>query len=167
MHDEYFATRLAHSAHKVADKAIAIGFVNANSVLDGHWHTDPIDHRLDAVRHQLRLGHQASAKSTTLHPLTGAAAVQVDLVIAPLLAQSGAMRQISRLATAQLQGERVLLNVKAQVTLNVAMNQSAGGDHFCVKQRMARQQAVKVAAMSICPIHHGRNGHAPRGCVGV
>jgi hypothetical protein len=34
------------------------------------------------------------------------------------------------------------------------MNQGAGGHHFRVQQRVAREQAMKIAAMAVSPVHH-------------
>ena len=67
------------------------------------------------------------------------------------------MRQISGLATAQLQRDRVLLLVKAQVARHIAMHQRARGHHLGVQQRILAEQAVKVTAMSVGPVHHGRH----------
>ena len=82
-------------------------------VLDRDGHADGINHGLDAVGHQLRLGHQAGTKSAALHALAGTATVDVDFFIAPLLAQAGAVRQISRLAAAQLKRHRMFLGIEA------------------------------------------------------
>jgi hypothetical protein len=106
-------------------------------VFDRHRDRHHVDHGLHAVGHQRRLGHQAGAKRAALHPLAGAAAVQVDLVIAPLLAQPGGKGQFLGLAAAELQRHRVFLVVKAQMPAQVAMAQRAGGDHLGVQQRMA------------------------------
>ena len=174
VHDESVATGFAHRADKVAHKAIALGcvlsLVNANSVLDGDGHPGRIDrvhHRLDAISHQLRLGHQARAKRAALHPLARATAVQVDLAIAPLLAQLGALGQVGRLAAAQLQCQRMLFGIELQVPRHVAMDQCARRHHFGVEQRVAGQQAMKVAAMPIGPVHHRGDRQLPAVCVGL
>ena len=157
MHDKGVATGLANRAHKVAHKFITLGFINANSVLDSYWHAHHIRHGFNAISDQLRLGHQARAEGAALHPLAGAAAVQVNFVVAPLLAQLGCLRQVSRFAAAQLQRQRVFFSVEAQVARHVAVNQRAGGHHFGVKQRVLGQQTMKIAAVPVGPIHHGRN----------
>ena len=69
MHDEHLATGLTHRAHKVAHKVVTFDLVDANAVLHGHWHIDHIEHGFDAIGHGVRLVHQASAKSTALHPV--------------------------------------------------------------------------------------------------
>ena len=162
MHDEHLATGLADLAHKVAHKVVTLDAVNANAVLHRHWHIHHIQHGFHAIGHGARLVHQASTKSAALHPVAGAAAVEVDFVIAPLLAQLGGMGQIGRIAAAQLQGHRVFFGVEAQVAQHTAVAQSAGGHHLGVQPRMLGQQAVKVPAMTVGPVHHGRNAESPR-----
>jgi rhodanese-related sulfurtransferase len=80
-----------------------------------------IAHRLHAVGHELRLGHQAGAEGAALHALAGAAAVQVDLVVAPAFGQRAQCGQIGRLAAAELQRHRVLARVEVEVPRQVAM----------------------------------------------
>ena len=105
---------------------------------------DRVAHRLDAVGDQLRLGHQAGAERAPLHALARAAAVQVDLVVAPLLAQLRAVRQVGRLAAAQLQRDRMLVVVEIEVARDVAVQQRAGRHHLGVEPGVARDQAVEV-----------------------
>ena len=162
VHDEHLAACIADSAHKIPHKTVALGLVYTNAVLDGDRHAHHIDHGLHTIGYQLRLGHQAGAKRPTLHTLAGATAVEVDLVVTPLLAKLCAMRQISRLAAAKLKGNRVFLGIEAKVPGYIAMNQGTGSDHFGIQQGMARQQAVEIAAMAICPVHHGRYRDTPR-----
>jgi hypothetical protein len=40
---------------------------------------------------------------------------------------------------------------------HITVQQSACGDHLGVEQRTAREQAVKVTAVPVRPIHHRRN----------
>ena len=49
--------------------------------------------------------------------------------------------------------------IEIKVAWLVAVDQRAGGDHLGVQARMARQQAMKIAAMTIGPIHHRRHAH--------
>ena len=155
MHDEGMAAGLAYGANKIAHHVIALDFVNADPVLDRDGDADRIDHGLHAVGHQRGLGHQARPKRAALHPLARAAAVQVDLVVAPGFACLSALRQIMRLAAAELQRHRVLLSIELQMPRHIAMNQRARGDHLGIEQRVLGQQTVKVAAMAIRPVHHG------------
>ena len=92
MNDEQLAARFGHRSHKVAHKVVALHPVNPNAVLDRHRDTYRIAHGFHTISHQLRLGHQTSAKRTALHPLRGATTVEVDFAIAPTLAQLGSLR---------------------------------------------------------------------------
>ena len=157
VHREYAAAGFADGADKIADKAVTFALVDADAVLDRHRKRDHIYHGLDAIGHKGWLGHQACAKSTTLHALGRAAAIEIDLVIPPLFAQLRAMRQVGRLTAAELQCDWMLLGIEHQVTSNIAMDQGAGGHHFGVEQGLARQKAVQIAAMAIRPIHHRRH----------
>jgi len=38
------------------------------------------------------------------------------------------------------------------------MNNRPGGHHLGIEQGVARQQAQEVAAMSVCPVEHRRDG---------
>ena len=140
MDDEGLATGFTDGPHKIAHEGVTLGFVDANAVLHGDWHlarVHHIQHRLHAIGHQLGLGHQARAKSAALDALAGATAVQVDLVIAPLLAQPGGLRQLVRIAAPQLQCKRVFFNIELKVPRNVAMQQGTGRHHLGVQQRVA------------------------------
>ena len=69
---------------------------------DGHMRRHRIDHGLDAIGDKGGLGHQTGTKRTALHALTGAAAVEVDLVVTPLHANFCSARKIITFATAEL-----------------------------------------------------------------
>ena len=86
MDDKYFAARRTDRTHKITYKIVAFDLVNSNAVFHGHWNAHSITHSFDAIGNSLRLVHQACAKGTALHAIAGAAAVQIDFVIAILLA---------------------------------------------------------------------------------
>ena len=48
--------------------------------------------------------------------------------------------------------------VKAQQLLAIAMDRRLVDNHLGVQQRMPRQLPVKIPAMTIRPVDHGRNG---------
>ncbi|MNP70578.1 hypothetical protein D3C76_1668320 [compost metagenome] len=95
-----------------------------------------------------------------LHPVAGAADVQVHLVVSRLLGEPRRRRQLRRHAAAQLQRQGMLALVMAQETLPVAMQQRAGGDHLGVEQGMAGKLAQKKTTVTVGPIHHRRHGEA-------
>lgn len=106
------------------------------------------------------MGHQDRANHVVLHPVAGAADVEVHLVVAGVLGHAGAGGQVGGDATAQLQGEWMLGLVMAQETFVVAVEDCAGGDHLGVEEGVFGQQAQKVPAVPVSPIHHGGDGEA-------
>ncbi|MNE96561.1 hypothetical protein D3C80_1947770 [compost metagenome] len=67
------------------------------------------------------------------------------------------MRQIGRIAAAKLQGHRMFFIAKAQI-IPFAVNDGTGGHHFGIQQGLTGHQPVKMAAVTISPVEHGRNG---------
>ncbi len=80
----------------------------------------------------------------------------IDFLITPLFAQPGAAGQIGWFAATQLQRHRMLLLAVAQVTRYIAGYQRSRRNHCRVQQRVARKQAMKIAAMPIRPVEHER-----------
>ena len=162
MHNESAATSKMQGANKIPHKSVIVSAVNANAVLHADRERYCIEHGLDAIGNQGWLGHQAGAKCATLHPLAWATAIEVDFVIAPLLAEPGALRQFGRLAAAELQRQGVLLGVVTQVPRHIAMQQRTGGHHLGIQPRPAAQQAMEKSAMSVGPVHHRCYNNTPR-----
>ena len=158
MHDKRLAAGIGHGADEIAHEVIRLAVIDADAVLHRDVDIDHVAHGFHAVGHQLRLGHQAGAKRAFLHALGRAAAVQVDFVIAPLLAQPGAGGQVCRVAAAQLQRHRVLFLIEAQMALHVAVHQRARRHHLGVEPGVARDFAVELAAMAVAPVHHRGDG---------
>jgi hypothetical protein len=123
-------------------------------VLDRHGDRNRLCHRLDALGDQFRLGHQAGAERAALHALARAAAIEVDFVVAVLLDQLRAVREVFGLTPAQLHADRMLLPAERQVPLDVAMDQRAGGDHLGVEKGARRHLAQEEPAMPVGPVHH-------------
>ena len=162
VHDEDLAaTALSHGADEVAHEAVILTAGDADAVLHRHRQRCRVAHGLHTLGHQGRFGHQAGAKGTALHTFAGAAAIQIDLVVAPLFGQFGAGRQVGGFAATQLQRHRVFDRAEVQVMRHVAVQQRAGGHHLGVQAGAARHQAVQDAAVPVGPVHHGRDGQAP------
>src|SRR4030095_11774031 len=106
-------------AYKVANEFVAFALVDADAMLHRDRNRDRIAHGHDAVGHQPRLPHQARDKGAPLHPLAGAPAVEVDLAVTPLLAQPCALRQLGRLAAAELESDGVVLGVENEAPRDV------------------------------------------------
>ncbi|MNL20569.1 hypothetical protein D3C87_1418260 [compost metagenome] len=152
--NEHPAARVINLAYEITDEIVGFFVIQAQTVLHSDRNVDRVLHRFHAIRHQGRLRHQAGAKRALLHALRRTAAIQVDLVVAPLPAQPGGLGQGFRLAAAKLQRHGVLGLVKVQVTRDIAMQQRARGDHFRVQACARGQQPVKIAAMAVGNVNH-------------
>ena len=100
-------------------------------------------------------------RAPALHTLARAAAVEVDLVVAPASGQTRAVREVVRFTAAQLQRDRMLHRIEVQMPRHVAMQQRTGGHHFGVEARAPGDEAVQDAAATVGPVHHRRDGKAP------
>lgn len=84
-------------ADKIAEKFVAVLFVNADAGFHRHRNGYHVAHRFDAIGYQLRIAHQARAEHAVLHAIGRATYVQVDLIITALLCQFRAMRKLRRI----------------------------------------------------------------------
>ena len=134
----------------------------ARAVADHGVGGEHLAHRRNAIRHELRLVHQAGAESTLLHFVRRTAAVEVDLVVAPLRAVARGGGEVVRFAAAQLQRDGVFFVIKSQVSFTVAVYECASRYHFSVDTRMSRHESPKIAAMPVGPVHTRRGIEAPR-----
>src|ERR1700730_6300187 len=168
MHDRDLAAAIAHSAHEVTQglesALVEVRHAAAQFALRGVHHADA---HLDRDRHAHRrahcghalanprgLQHQAGAEGAAGDAVARTTAVQVDLVVACLLAGTCRRRELARLAPAQLQRDRVLRRFERQQPRAVAVHDRRRGDHLGVQQHVGREAAQKVAAMAVGPIHH-------------
>ena len=119
-------------------------------------------HGGDAVGHQRRLDHQAGAEAAFLHPVGRAADIEIDLVVAEIFADARASAERRRIAAAELQRHRMLGRIEAEQPRAVAAQHRAGGQHFGVDQRAAREQAMEEPAMPVGPFHHRRDAKTAR-----
>ena len=165
MHDEHVATGRGDRADEVAHETVVLDRVEADAVLDGDRNRHRVAHRLHAVGDQRGLRHQARAEAAGLHALGGTAAVEVDLVVAPTLAELRRVCELARIAAAELQCHRVLGGVEVEVARHVAVRERRRGHHFGVEPCATRDQAQEVPAVPVRPVHHRRDAEAPRAAV--
>ena len=160
--DQSAAARGRDRLHEGAKEIVRIvAIVDPDPGLDRDRHVDRGAHRPDARRDEIGLGHQAGAEAGVLHPIRGAADVQVDLVVAPRRAELGRAREIVRIGAAQLQRHRVLGRIEAQEPRRIAVQDGPGRDHLGVQERAPRDQTQKIALVPVGPVHHRGNGQAP------
>ncbi|VTM86822.1 Uncharacterised protein [Raoultella ornithinolytica] len=110
---------------EITQEFIAILVIDADTGFyrdrDGHH----VAHRFDTVRYQLRIAHQAGAEHPVLHAVGRTADVEVDLIVAARFRQFRTLRECSRIAAAQLQGQRMLFFAIGQIVA-FAMNNRPG-----------------------------------------
>ena len=147
---------------KITQKRVAVLVINADTGFHRDRDRHDVAHRFNAVGNQLRVPHQAGAKHTVLHAIGRAADVQVNFIIAARLRQLRAVRQRSRIAAAELQGDRMLFFAVGQIVA-LAVNNRTGGHHFGIQQRVARQLTQKITAVSVGPVEHRRDGKTVSG----
>ena len=103
-------------------------------------------------RHELRLRHEAGSKAAILHTIRRAADIEVDLVIAEILADPRGLGELARIGPAKLKRHRLLDRVEPEQPLPVAMNDGAGRQHLRIEQRPPRQMAMEHPTAAIGPV---------------
>src|SRR5664280_1415029 len=133
MDDEDLATApLADGADEIAHESVVLEAIDADAMFHGHRNGNGVAHRLDAIGDQLGLGHETGAERAALDPLARAAAVEVDLVVAPTLTEPRTRGESRRVAAAELQRKRSLFAVEIEMARCVAVQQGARGHHLGV-----------------------------------
>ena len=163
VHHKAAAAGRSHHVHEAMHELIVLTPVDANAMLDRHRHLHHRLHRRHAIGHPLGLGHQAGAKGPLAHPVTGAAAIQVDLVVAIGLPLTRSPRQQLRIIAAQLQHHAVALLASPQQMVQITMRNGLCRHHLGIQPGPPRQQPVKAAAMAVGPVHHRRHRNAETG----
>ncbi len=143
--------------HKAEEKIQIILIIHPDPAFDGDGGPCCRNHRGNKGANMRRLLHQAGPETPVLHTIGRTTAIEVDLVIAGRLPQSGTKREGFRLGTTQLQGYRVLGGAIAQVTVHIPVQERACRDHFGIEFGTGIEKPVEKTAMPVCPVHHG--GH--------
>lgn len=123
--------------------------IDADAAFDRDRNIDRRLHRHDRRRDQIGLTHQTGAECAILHAIGRTAAVEIDFVIAVVGADARALRQRLRLAAAKLQRDGMFGGIIAQQAIARTEEDRARRHHFCIEQRLTRQQPVQIATMAI------------------
>ena len=158
MHDQRIGAGGDDTARQRIERDFRILIVDAEPAFDGDGNADRALHGLDAGRDQRRLRHQAGAEAAILHPVRRTTDIEVDLVIAEILADLRSGGEIARVRTAELQRHRMLDGIEAKQPAAIAMDDGARGQHLRVKPGTPRHQPVEHAAVPVGPVHHRCNG---------
>ena len=132
VHDERVGAGLFDGLRKNFERVFRVLVVDADAALHRDRHRDGRFHRGHAVAHERGLRHQTSAEAAVLHPVGGAADIEVDRVEAQVRADARTRRKRPRLGAAELQRQRMLGRIEAQQPCAVAVQHRAGGQHFGV-----------------------------------
>ena len=125
-----------------------------------------ITHRFHAVRHQLRVTHQARTKHTVLYAIRRAAHIEVDFIISTRFRQFRTLCQRRRIATTQLQCHRMLFFAVCQV-ITFTVNNRPRGHHLGIEQHITGEQTQEITAVPVCPVEHRSNGETVSGISGL
>ena len=163
MHDQRIAPAATTPRASVSRADFRVLVVDADAAFHRDRNFHRALHRGNAVGHQRRLRHQACAEAAVLHPVRRAADIEIDLVIAKILADFGSRREVHRDRAAELQRHRMLTRIESEQPPAVAMEDGARRQHLRIEPRPPRHEAMEDAAMPVGPIHHGRDGKAVGG----
>ena len=117
MHDQRIGAGRDHAARQHIERHLRILIVDADPAFHGDGNFDRALHRGDALGDQRGLRHQAGAEAAVLHPIRRAADIEIDFVVAEILADLGRGREIARIGTAELQRHRMLARIEAEQPL--------------------------------------------------
>jgi hypothetical protein len=154
MHDQRGDAGALDGRGQRLERFLGVLIVDADAAFDGDGQIDRGRHGGNAIADESGLRHQACAEAALLHAFGGTADVEVDLVVAEVLGDARALLKLPRIATAELQRNRMLVHVVGQEPHAVTVKHGAGGDHFGIDQRPTREQAVEEPAVPIRPVHH-------------
>src|SRR5690606_12635145 len=124
VHDENVASGCGNRGDEALQELIFIERprhrLNADSAFHCHRNAHALTDGGDAVSHQFGLCHETRSKAPALHAIARTSAIQVDLVIAELLADACRSGELARIATAELQRHRMLLWIEGEQPLPIA-----------------------------------------------
>ena len=86
MHDQRIRAGRDHAARQHVERNFRILVVDADPAFDRDGNFDRALHGGNAFRHQRRLRHQAGAEAAVLHPVGRTADIEIDFVVAEILA---------------------------------------------------------------------------------
>ena len=131
--------------------------VHADAAFDGDRRPYSSAHDRDAFGNQLRLAHEAGAEFSGLHAIRGSTDVEIDLVIAESFRDPRRSGEAPRFGAPKLQRDGMLKRVEADQPCAVTADDGLRRDHLRIQACAPREQAVKIPAVPVRPLHHRRN----------
>ena len=157
MHDQRIGASALDGLREIFQRLFRVLIVDPDAAFDGDRDRNRGLHRRDAIADEIWLRHQTRAEAAFLHAVGRAAHVQIDFIETRVRADPCTLGQRARLRAAKLQSQRMLRGMEAEKPRAIAMQHRAGGEHFGIEQRAARQQAMEEPAMPVGPFHHRRD----------
>ena len=148
------------AARERVQRRFRILIVDADPALHGDGNAHRPLHGADTLGNQRRLRHQAGAEPAVLHPIGRTADIEIDFVIAEILADPGRDREITRIRATELQRHRMFDGIETEQTPPIAVKHGARRQHLRVEPRPPRQQAMEHPAVPVGPVHHRGDGKA-------
>ncbi len=161
MNDQRIGAGGNHRPRQRIERGFRVLVVDTDPAFDRDGDGDGSLHRGYACRDQFRLRHQAGAETPVLHPIRRAADVEIDFVIAEILADRGGGCEVSRVGAAELERHGMFACVETQEPLAITMKNGASGQHLRVQPATPRHQTMEDAAMPVGPVHHRGDGKSP------
>ena len=154
MNDEGRAARRRDSVDKPGKIGLGILVIDADAAFDRDRNIHRPPHGRHAASHQVGRRHQTGTKTSALHPVGRATAVEIDFVIAKPRPDLGRFGKRIRVRPTQLQCHGMLGRIEPKQPLPVATQNGASGDHLGIQPRACREQPVEHPAMPVRPFHH-------------
>mmetsp|Transcript_48134 Transcript_48134/g.153599 ORF Transcript_48134/g.153599 Transcript_48134/m.153599 type:complete len:418 (+) Transcript_48134:299-1552(+) len=160
MHDEVLATALRYCPHKLPRELRGIAVVHPKPALHRDGDLYCAAHGVHDVPHHFPVQHQRAAELPLLgHAAGWAAHVEVHLVVAVALHHLRSLRELPRVAAAELAHQGMLRGVVAQepvapLGLEV-VQQRVVHDHLGPELGAAREQPHEEAEVAVRDLHHG------------
>ena len=148
------ATGSGDDIDKALQICLVVLIVDTDAALDRDDDRLAGPHSRNTICNELRLSHQAGAKAAFLNPIRRTADIEIDFIVAEVGADLGGLGEFSRIGTAELQRNRMLVLREANEMLPIATNDGIRRNHLGIKQGAFRQLTVERPAMPIRPIHH-------------
>ena len=138
------------AARQLIQRSFRILIVDADPALHCDRNVHGKLHGMDAVSNQRRLSHQTGAKAAILHPVRRTADIEIDFVVAEILADLRTRREIARIGAAELKGYGMFASDR---------NRAAAGDRH---EGWRRSSASPCKAAHAASSDGGRRGNAGR-----
>lgn len=162
MNDEFIDTTFfANYCDEVHDVLPLVDVVDTESALDCDRNVHRLDRLLANLGDELGRVHELRAKAAVDCFLAGAPAVQVDLVVAPLLDDFGGLGHFLWVLSANLRDDWVLIVREVEQFLVSGLLDVDDGvlvDHLCVQKSVLRKHAHEKPIVVVGDIDHRRDG---------